>query len=72
MLKLTRRKCEIMDLNFPSFLVRAFTLQVIEYDFSHTHALRRHLHILIFLDIFQTFLQTHHHFWNDTRLVIRT
>ena len=46
------------------------TLVVVEDGLSHTHRFRRHLHQLVFLDIFQTFLQGHDDLRDDTGLLV--
>ena len=38
-------------------LIRSLSLQVIQDDLAHTHALGSHLYVLIFLDVFQCLLQ---------------
>lgn len=52
--------------------VSALSLQVVEDDLTHTHALRSDLHILVFLDVLQALLQAHDGLRHDMRLLVGT
>ena len=50
--------------------VGAFALQLVQNDLAHTHALRCHLHVFVFLDVLQRLFEREHHGRDDAGLVV--